>query len=88
MSVPSPRCAVVGKTVADQLFPNTDPVGQTLRIRNIPFKILGVLDPARASTSSAQDQDDVVIVPYTSHIEAPLPPAQPQFNPDPGFQRR
>ena len=62
------KVAVVGKTVADQLFPNTDPVGQTLRIRNIPFKILGVLD-SKGFNLFGQDQDDVVIVPYTSHMK-------------------
>jgi putative ABC transport system permease protein len=62
------KVAVIGKTVADQLFPNTDPVGQTLRIRNIPFKILGVLD-SKGFNLFGQDQDDVVIVPYTSHMK-------------------
>ena len=37
------KVAVIGKTVADQLFPNMDPIGQTLRVREIPFKIVGVL---------------------------------------------
>jgi putative ABC transport system permease protein len=62
------KVAVIGKTVADQLFPNTDPVGQTLRIRNIPFKILGVLD-SKGFNLFGQDQDDTVIVPYTSHMK-------------------
>ena len=38
------KVAVVGKTVVDQLYPNEDPVGQTLIVRNIPFKIVGVLE--------------------------------------------
>jgi hypothetical protein len=37
------KTAVIGKTVADQLFPNENPVGQTIRIRNLPFLIVGVL---------------------------------------------
>ena len=62
------KVAVIGKTVADQLFPDTDPVGQTLRIRNIPFKILGVLE-TKGFNLFGQDQDDAVIVPYTSHMK-------------------
>ncbi len=61
------KVAIIGKTVADQLFPNEDPLGQTLRIRNIPFKIVGVL-AAKGFNLFGQDQDDVVIVPYTSHM--------------------
>jgi putative ABC transport system permease protein len=61
------KVAVIGKTVADQLFPNEDPVGQTLRIRNIPFKIVGVL-ASKGFNLFGQDQDDVVIIPYTSHM--------------------
>jgi putative ABC transport system permease protein len=61
------KVAVIGKTVADQLFPNEDPVGQTLRIRNLPFRILGVLD-VKGYSLFGSDQDDVVIIPYTSHM--------------------
>jgi putative ABC transport system permease protein len=62
------KVAVIGKTVADQLFPDGEPVGQTIRIRNIPFKVVGVLD-AKGFNLFGQDQDDVVIVPYTSHMK-------------------
>ena len=61
------KVAVVGKTVADQLFPNEDPVGQTIRIRNIPFTVVGVL-ASKGFNLFGQDQDDVVIIPYTSHM--------------------
>jgi putative ABC transport system permease protein len=61
------KVAVIGKTVADQLFPNEDPIGQTLRIRNLPFRILGVLS-TKGFNIGGQDQDDVVIIPYTSHM--------------------
>src|SRR5687768_5773915 len=61
------KVAVIGKTVADQLFPNEDPIGQNLRIRNLPFRIVGVLSPKGFSVSGT-DQDDVVIIPYTSHM--------------------
>lgn len=59
------KVAVIGKTVADQLYPNADPIGETLRIRNLPFKIIGVLK-SKGVSFFGQDQDDVVVVPYTS----------------------
>jgi putative ABC transport system permease protein len=61
------KSAVIGKTVADQLFPNENPVGQTIRIRNLPFLIIGVLAP-KGFNLFGQDQDDTVVVPYTSHM--------------------
>ena len=61
------KVAVIGKTTADQLFPNEDPIGQTIRIRNLPFRIIGVLSQKGFSISGS-DQDDVVLVPYTSHM--------------------
>ena len=61
------KVAVIGKTVVDQLFLNQDPVGQTLIIRNIPFKVVGVLE-AKGFNLFGQDQDDIVIIPYTSHM--------------------
>jgi putative ABC transport system permease protein len=61
------KVAVIGKTVADQLFPNEEPLGKMLRIRNLPFKIVGVLK-AKGFNLFGSDQDDVVMVPYTSHM--------------------
>ncbi len=61
------KVAVIGKTVVDQLFPDVDPVGQTIIVRNIPFKVVGVL-AAKGFNLFGQDQDDVVIIPYTSHM--------------------
>ncbi|MES2697382.1 MAG: ABC transporter permease [Verrucomicrobiota bacterium] len=61
------KVAVIGKTVADQIFPNDDPIGQTLRIRNLPFRIVGVLSPKGFSVFGS-DEDDVVLIPYTSHM--------------------
>jgi putative ABC transport system permease protein len=61
------KSAIIGKTVVDQLFPNEDPLGQTIRIRNLPFQIVGVLTP-KGFNLFGQDQDDVVIVPYSSHM--------------------
>ena len=62
------KVCIVGKTIVAQLFPNEDPVGQIIRIRNIPFKILGVLTPKGLSVMNT-DQDDVMIVPYTSEMK-------------------
>jgi putative ABC transport system permease protein len=62
------KVAIIGKTVADQLFPDEDPIGQTIRIRNIPFKIVGTLAP-KGFNLFGSDQDDVVVVPYTSHMK-------------------
>src|SRR5690606_30050047 len=61
------KVAIIGKTLADQLYPNMNPVGETIRIRSMPFKILGVLT-AKGVNFFGQDQDDVVIVPYTSSM--------------------
>jgi putative ABC transport system permease protein len=59
------KVAVIGKTVADQLYAGLDPVGETIRLRNIPFKIIGVLT-SKGVSFFGSDQDDTVIVPYTS----------------------
>ena len=61
----SARVCVIGKTVADNLFAGVDPVGQTLRIRNLPFRVLGVLS-VKGQNQYGSDQDDTVIVPYTT----------------------
>jgi putative ABC transport system permease protein len=59
--------ALLGQTVSDALFgENADPVGQTIRIRNAPFVVAGVLDRKGQSTTG-QDYDDVIIVPVTSY---------------------
>jgi putative ABC transport system permease protein len=62
------KVAVLGKTVVDQLFPDGDPLGKTVRIRNIPFKVVGVL-AAKGFNLFGQDQDDTVVIPYTSHLK-------------------
>ena len=62
------KVCVIGKTIADQLFSGMDPLGQTLRIRNIPFKIVGILS-TKGFNYFGQDQDDVVVIPYTSHLK-------------------
>jgi len=58
------RVAVIGQTVVDQLYgPGEDPIGSTLRIKNVPFKVIGVAGK-KGQTSWGQDQDDVVMVPF------------------------
>ncbi|MFZ0978284.1 MAG: ABC transporter permease [Candidatus Acidiferrales bacterium] len=56
---------VLGNTVAQQLFGDQDPVGQMIRVQNLPFRVLGVL-LAKGQNSNGQDQDDMMIVPYTT----------------------
>ncbi|MEI6085354.1 MAG: ABC transporter permease [Verrucomicrobiota bacterium] len=62
------KACIIGQTIANELFPNDDPVGQIIRIRNIPFKILGVLSRKGLSVMGS-DQDDVVVIPYTSAMK-------------------
>ena len=62
------KVAVIGKTVAEQLFPDGNVVGRVLRIRSVPFIVVGELTPKGLSVMGS-DQDDVVIVPYTSAMK-------------------
>ena len=59
------KVCVLGRTVADNLFPDTSPVGQSIRIRNVPFKVIGVLE-RKGQNAMGQDQDDVILAPYTT----------------------
>jgi len=59
------KVAVVGQTVVDQLFGNDDPIDSVIRIRNIPFRVVGVLAP-KGQSSQGTDQDDTVMIPYTT----------------------
>jgi putative ABC transport system permease protein len=61
------KVCVIGKTVADALFPDESPVGKTLRMRNIPLRVVGVLKEKGQSAISG-DQDDIVLLPYTTVI--------------------
>ncbi len=62
------KVAVIGKTVATTLFGDESPLGEVIRVRNVPFVIVGVLAPKGLSLMG-QDQDDVVILPYTSAMK-------------------
>jgi putative ABC transport system permease protein len=60
------KVAVLGQTLVDKLFaPGEDPLGATIRVRSVPFRVIGVL-AAKGQTSWGQDQDDVVIVPFST----------------------
>ncbi len=59
------KVCVIGKTVADNLFGDINPVGKIIRIRNIPFTVTGVLT-AKGQSVMGNDQDDTVIAPYTT----------------------
>lgn len=60
------KVAVIGQTIVDNIFPDgTDPVGQMIRFNNIPFKVIGVLE-VKGENTFGQDQDDVVIAPFTT----------------------
>ncbi|MBI5687801.1 MAG: ABC transporter permease [Verrucomicrobia bacterium] len=62
------KVAVIGKTTAQQLFGDESPIGQVVRIKNVPFTIVGLLSSKGLSVMGS-DQDDVVIVPYTSAMK-------------------
>lgn len=62
------RVAVIGPTVAANLFDEVNPVGKNIRINNQPYKIIGVLE-SKGQSSMGQDQDDIVIVPLTTAQE-------------------
>ncbi len=59
------KVCVIGQTIVRELFPDVDPLGQTVRIKNIPFHVIGVLARKGASLFG-QDQDDIVLVPYST----------------------
>ena len=59
------KVAVLGSTVANNLFLGADPVGQQVQLRGVPFTVVGVLE-TKGQTASGTDQDDVIVVPYTT----------------------
>ena len=59
------KVTVIGRTVADNLFPDQDPVGQRIRFRDVPFEIIGVLNE-KGQTADGADQDDMALAPWTT----------------------
>jgi len=59
------KFAVLGATVANTLFPGVDPVGAQIQLGKVPFQVIGVM-AAKGQNAGGQDQDDVVLVPYTT----------------------
>ena len=59
------KVAVLGATVANNLFPGVDPVGQQIQLGKVPFTIVGVM-AAKGQNAGGMDQDDVILVPYTT----------------------
>ncbi|MCF0156754.1 MAG: ABC transporter permease, partial [Veillonella sp.] len=62
------RVAVLGPTAAKNLFGTDNPVGANIRVKNIPFKVIGVL-ASKGSSAMGADQDDIVLIPYTTAME-------------------
>ena len=59
------RVLVIGQTIADNLFPGMDPIGQTLRVRDLPFRVVGVM-VRKGQDAQGRDQDDTALAPYSS----------------------
>ncbi len=60
------RVALVGRTVVENLFePGEEPVGSTIRIKNVPFRVIGVLAP-KGQSAQGSDQDDIIFIPFTT----------------------
>jgi len=62
------KVCIIGQTIVNNLFPDGDAVGKSIRIRNLPFKVIGVL-AAKGFSLTGIDQDDLVIIPYTSAMK-------------------
>jgi putative ABC transport system permease protein len=59
------KVCVIGQTVVDNLFEGSDPIGQIVRIRRLPFEVIGVLGE-KGSSAMGQDQDDVALIPFAT----------------------
>ena len=59
------RVIVIGQTIADNMFPGSDAVGQTLRVSSLPFRVVGVM-VRKGQDQGGRDQDDIAFAPYTT----------------------
>ena len=59
------KVAIIGRTVAEQLFGDADPIDQTIRVKTVPLTVIGVLD-RKGQNSWGQDQDDTIVVPIST----------------------
>jgi putative ABC transport system permease protein len=59
------KVAVLGDTVWQSLFGDTDPIGQTIRIKKVPFTVIGILEP-KGQSAFGQDQDDLILIPLST----------------------
>ena len=59
------KVAILGQTVVNELFGDVDPLGRTVRIKGIPFRVIGVLEQ-RGQSGMGQDQDDEVFIPIST----------------------
>ena len=59
------RVLVIGQTIADNMFAGGDPIGQTIRVQNLPFRVVGVM-ARKGQDAQGRDQDDVAFSPYTT----------------------
>lgn len=62
------KVAILGQTVVKQLFPDDDPIGQQIRIRNVPFKVIGVLT-SKGQSAMGSDMDDIIFAPATTVLD-------------------
>ena len=65
------KVVVLGKTIVDNLFPYEDPIGKTIRVNQIPFRVIGVLE-SKGTNSMGMDQDEIVLAPFTTVMKRML----------------
>lgn len=61
----SNKVCVIGQTIVKKLFQTTNPLGETIRVRNIPLRVIGILE-AKGANMVGEDQDNILLIPYTT----------------------